>query len=73
MSTVALPPLRWSIAALWAACAALVFVVTDASSLRAWMALAVTAFLPPAILIRMWTDGPPQTVAEVLYDTERRP
>lgn len=34
--------------------------------------LAIAAIVPPLILRALWTEGPPQTIAEVLYDAERK-
>jgi hypothetical protein len=72
MNPIALPHLRWLMAALWVAGALLTFTIVDAVSLRSWLALAVTALIPPAILLLLWTDGPPPTIAEVLHATEQR-
>jgi hypothetical protein len=36
------------------------------------MLLGVAVIGPPLVMLSLWTEGPPQTIAEVLYDAERR-
>ena len=67
-----LPHLRWSLSALWVALTVLTFCVLDAAALRDVVYLAAVGVIPPVILISLWTDGPPLTVAEVLRATEDR-
>lgn len=69
---VVLPHLRWLLCALWLVLALLAFVVVDASTLRGWVAVTVMGLIPPAILLRIWNQGPPPTVAEALHATEQR-
>ena len=69
---VRLPHVRWLVCMLWASLTMLVFAFVDAPSLRTWLALALTGLIPPVILLRLWGDGPPPTVAEVLHATELR-
>ena len=66
------PHLRWSLCLLWIALALLTFTVIDASSLRSWLILAAAALVPPAVVLGVWNDGPPPTIAEVLHATEAR-
>jgi hypothetical protein len=63
---------RWSVSAVWCACALSIFTVLGASSLGSWIVLALAGLLPPAVYLVLWNDGPPQTIAEVLRDTEDR-
>jgi hypothetical protein len=48
------------------------FAYAEATSLRAWLLFMFTCFVPPLVLLAMWTEGPPQTVAELLHTTEGR-
>jgi hypothetical protein len=66
-------PFRWLLCALWTSLALLGFLAADSWAMRSWLALAVVGLVPPVVLLRLWTDGPPPTIAEVLLDTERRP
>jgi hypothetical protein len=62
----------WVIAACWVALVSLTFWATGASSGASLVGLAIAAFVPPAVMVALWKDGPPPTIAEVLYDTERK-
>jgi hypothetical protein len=66
------PPIRWSLSALWMSSALLIFMTIGSSSVVSWMALAVAALIPPVVLLTLWNDGPPPTIAEVLRATEER-
>lgn len=35
--------------------------------------LLALCLVPPAIVVVLWPDAQPQTIAEILHDTERRP
>jgi len=50
----------------------LVALATEASSVGSWILVTTIGIVPPAILLRLWSDGPPPTIAEVLYATEIR-
>lgn len=62
----------WRISAVWISLTLLLFLVIDPWSARSWMLVATVAAVPSLILFRLWSDGPPPTVAEVLYTAERR-
>jgi hypothetical protein len=66
------PPVRWSLSALWASSAMLIFMALGVSSFVSWMLLAVMAVIPPVVFLSLWNDGPPPTIAEVLRATEDR-
>ena len=72
MSFTSYPPVRWSLSALWLSCALLIFFALGNASLVSWMALTVSALIPPVVFLCLWNDGPPPTVAEVLRATEDR-
>jgi hypothetical protein len=72
MQSTFYPPVRWSLSALWALTALLIFIMLGASSVVSWMALVVAAVIPPVVFLSLWNDGPPPTIAEVLRSTEER-
>ena len=63
---------RWLVSALWMSLVLGTFAYAEATSLRAWLLFMFTCFVPPLVLLAMWTEGPPQTVAELLHTTEGR-
>jgi hypothetical protein len=71
-SFMSLPHLRWSISALWISLALLMFTLAGNFSVRSWLYVIATTLVPPMVLLRLWSDGPPQTVAQVLRATEDR-
>lgn len=60
------------IAAVWLSLTILTALLLDASSLRGWMLATMVGVIPVAVLLRLWNDGPPPTIAEVLHTTESR-
>jgi len=62
----------WWISAVWASLMLLAAVLLDASSLRSWMLMTTVAVVPGAVLLTLWNNGPPPTVAELLHATEGR-
>jgi hypothetical protein len=72
MSFTAYPPIRWSVSALWAGCALLIFFALGAWSVVSLMMLIVAAVIPPVVFLSLWNEGPPPTIAEVLRATEDR-
>ena len=64
---------RLSITVVWVALALLTFLATGASSAQSWALLAIAGIVPPAVMLALWKDAPPETIAEVLYATERKP
>lgn len=63
---------RWVIIVSWVALVLGVFWATGASSGFTLMLLAVAVIGPPLVMLALWPEGPPQTIAEVLYDAERK-
>jgi hypothetical protein len=63
---------RWLIIVSWVAAVLVAFWATGASSGFSLMLLGVAVIGPPLVMLSLWTEGPPQTIAEVLYDAERR-
>ena len=63
---------RLVLAVSWVAFTLLMFWVTGASSGFSFFMLVVAAVVPPVIMLALWSDGPPQTIAEVLHEAERR-
>lgn len=72
LAAFAVSPVLSSMVVLWASLALLIVMATDPSSLRVWALLATAGVIPPALVLRLWTVAPPQTVAELLYETEGR-
>lgn len=62
----------WWISAVWASLSLLIALVVDASSLRLWMLAITVGIVPSFVLLKLWNDGPPPTVAELLRATELR-
>jgi hypothetical protein len=60
----------WSISAAWVSLSLLLALVADASSVRSWMLVTIVGVIPPLVLLKLWNDGPPPTIAEVLHATE---
>ena len=44
----------------------------DASSLRGWVLATTVAVVPPFVLLRLWSNSPPWTVAEPIHAMEVR-
>ena len=65
------PVPRW-ISVVWVSLTFLTFLVLDASSFRNWVIVTTIAVVPSVVLLRLWSDGPPPTVAEVLRAAEDR-
>lgn len=64
------PTIPWIISAVWITLTLLTFTVIDAASLGNWLFVATVAIVPSGVLLTLWTEGPPPTVAEVLYAAE---
>jgi hypothetical protein len=60
----------WWISAAWVSLSLLLALVADASSVRSWMLVTIVGVVPPLVLLKLSSDGPPATIAEVLYATE---
>lgn len=61
----------WWISAVWVSLTLLTALAIDASSVRSWMLVTTIGIVPAAVLLRLWSDGPPPTIAEVIQATER--
>jgi hypothetical protein len=62
-------PSHW-ISAAWVSLTLLAALATGASSAGNWILVTVIGIVPPAVLLTLWGDGPPPTIAEVLHATE---
>jgi len=60
------------ISAAWLSLTILAAFLLDASSLRDWALATMVGVVPVGVLLMLWNDGPPPTVAEVLHTTEGR-
>jgi hypothetical protein len=58
------------ISVIWLSFTVLVAVLLDATSVRGWLLTTVVGVIPVGVLLRIWNDGPPPTIAEVLHSTE---
>jgi hypothetical protein len=47
-----------------------ILLAVGASSIRSWALMATIGIVPVVILFKLWSGGPPPTVAEVLHETE---
>jgi hypothetical protein len=43
-----------------------------AASFQGWLLATMVGVIPVGVLLRLWNNGPPPTVAEVLHTTEGR-
>ena len=59
------------ISAVWVSVALVMCLALDVSSLRGWV-LTTVAVLLPFVLLRVWSNSHPPTVAEVIHATEVR-
>jgi hypothetical protein len=62
----------WWISAAWLSLTLLTALVADASSFRSWMLVTTIGVVPVGVLLRLWNNGPPATVAEVIHATDVR-
>ena len=63
----------WWISAIWISLTLLTFLVIDAGSLGSLSSLVlvtIVGIVPPVVLLMLWSDGPPPTVAELLHAVE---
>lgn len=60
----------WWISAAWVSLTFLAFLAVDATSLRGWVLMTTIAIVPSFVLLKLWSDGPPTSVAEVLRGAE---
>ena len=60
----------WWISAAWVSLSLLLALVADVSSVRSWMIVTIVGVVPALVLLKVWNDGPPPTIAEVLHATE---
>jgi hypothetical protein len=67
---MAFSSVSWWISAAWISLTLLVALAADASSVRSWMLVTIFGVVPPVVLLKLWSDGPPPTIAEVLHATE---
>jgi hypothetical protein len=55
----------------WIAIALTASWAMGASSGVSLVLVAIASVLPPAVMLALWSDGPPPTIAEVLFDIEK--
>ena len=60
------------ISAVWVSFTLLLCLALGVSFLRGWVLATTVAVVPPFILLRLWSNSHPPTVAEVIYATEVR-
>jgi hypothetical protein len=64
---------RWYLGAAWILLVLLTFLAADITSAGSVLLLAVGAIVPPVIMLALWPNGPPLTMAEVLRGVEQQP
>ncbi len=64
------PPV-W-ISVIWLSLTVLTALVLGASSAQSWLLATMVGVIPVGVLLWLWSDGPPPTIAEVLHTTEGR-
>jgi hypothetical protein len=60
----------WWISAVWVSLTFLAFLALGASSVGSWVLATTIGLVPACVLLRLWNDGPPPTVAEIVRATE---
>ena len=63
----------WWISTAWISLMLLTFLVIDMRSLgplSSALLMTTIGIVPPVVLLMLWSDGPPPTVAEVLHTVE---
>jgi hypothetical protein len=60
------------ISAVWLSLTILTAFLLGATSVQGWLLATMVGVIPVAVLLRLWNEGPPPTVAEVLHTTEGR-
>ena len=60
------------ISAIWLSLTVLTALLLGASSAQTWLLASMVGFIPVGVLLWLWNDGPPPTIAEVLHTTEGR-
>lgn len=63
---------RWYLCASWILLVLLTFLAADATSAGSVLLLAVGAIVPPLIMLALWQDGPPLTIAEMLQAVDEQ-
>ena len=58
------------ISAIWLSLTLLAALAADVSSIRGWMLVTTLGIVPGFVLLKLWGDGRPRTMAEVLRATE---
>ena len=60
------------ISAVWVSVALLMCLALDVSTLRGWVLATTVGVVPPFVLLRLWSNSHPPTVAELIHATEVR-
>jgi hypothetical protein len=63
---------RWYLGAAWILLVLLRVLAADVTSAGSVLLLAAGAVVPSAILVALWPDGPPLTIADVLRGVEEQ-
>ena len=61
-----------TISAVWLSLTILTAFLLGAASVQSWLLATMVSVIPVGVMLRLWNDGPPPTVAEVLNTTEGR-
>ena len=64
-------PQVW-ISAVWLSLTVLTALLLGAWSPQSWLLATMVGVVPVGVLLWLWNDGPPPTIAEVLHTTEGR-
>ena len=64
-------PQFW-ISAIWLSLTVLTALLLGATSAQSWLMATMLGVIPVGVLLWLWNDGPPPTIAEVLHTTEGR-
>jgi hypothetical protein len=63
---------RMWISAVWLSLTVLMALILGAESGQGWLLTAMIGVIPIGVLLKLWNEGPPPTIAEVLHTTEGR-
>ena len=56
----------------WIALTVATALILETASVRGWLLASLVAAIPVGVLLKLWNDEPPQTIAEVIRTTEGR-
>ena len=56
----------------WLSLTVVTALLLGTSTPRGWLLASLVGVIPVGVLLRLWNNGPPPTIAEVIHTTEER-